>query len=56
MAPYVNLHHGAYDFLKELGRLFDVSPAEVSAVLRKFIETHEPFYDYEDRLRALAGC
>jgi hypothetical protein len=52
-APYVHEHHGAYDFLKELRRLVEGNPKEVSTVLRRFIETHEPMYDYEDRMRKL---
>jgi len=54
-APYVHQHHGAYDFLKELRRLVDGSPSEVCTVLRRFIETHEPMYDYEDRMRKLVA-
>jgi hypothetical protein len=54
-APYVHEHHGAYDFLKELRRLVEGSPKEVCTVLRRFIETHEPMYDYEDRMRKLVA-
>ena len=54
-APYVHEHHGAYEFLKELRRLVEGSPKEVCTVLRKFIETHGPMYDYEDRLRKLVA-
>ena len=54
-APYVHEHHGAYDFLKELRRLVEGSPKEVCTVLRKFIETHGPMYDYEDRMRKLVA-
>lgn len=53
--PYVHEHHGAYDFLKELRRLVEGSPKEVCTVLRRFIETHEPIYDYEDRMRKLVA-
>lgn len=55
VAPYVNIHHGVYDFLKELQRLAETNAAEVIIVLRKFVETHEPFYDYEDRMRTLVS-
>jgi hypothetical protein len=54
-APYVHEHHGAYDFLKDLRRLVEGNPGEVSTVLRRFIETHEPMYDYEDRMRNLVA-
>ena len=54
-APYVHEHHGAYDFLKELQRLVEGNPKEVCTVLRRFIETHGPLYDYEDRMRKLVA-
>ncbi len=54
-APYVHEHHGAYDFLRELRRLVEGNPKEVSTVLRRFIETHERMYDYEDRMRRLVA-
>jgi hypothetical protein len=54
-APYVHEHHGAYDFLKELRRLVETSSKEVCTVLRRFIETHEPMYDYQDRMRKLVA-
>ena len=46
---------GPMNFLKELRRLVEGSADEVCTVLRKFIETHEPTYDYEDRMRKLVG-
>ena len=54
-SPYAHEHHGAYDFLKELRRLVEGNPKEVCTVLRRFIETHEPMYDYEDRMRKLVA-
>ena len=53
VAPYVDVHHGAYEFLDELNRLVEVSPAEVRTVLATFIDTHEPFYDYKNRMQIL---
>ncbi len=38
---------------RRLARLVEVSPGEVSAVLRSFIDAHGPFYDYENRMRSL---
>lgn len=55
VAPHVHVHHNAYEFLEQLNRLVETSPAEVNAVLGRFIETHEPFYDYEDRMQTLIG-
>ena len=53
VAPHVDVHHGAYEFLDDLNRLVEVSPADVRTVLAKFIDTHEPFYDYKNRLQTL---
>ena len=53
VAPHVRVHHETYEFIRELNRLVEGSPAEVRDALGCFIETHEPFYDYEGRMRAL---
>ena len=53
VAPHVRAHHETYEFIRELSRLVEESPAEVRDTLECFIETHEPFYDYEGRMRAL---
>ena len=53
VAPYVDVHRDTYEFLYELNRLVEDSPGEVCRVLTKFIDTHEPFYDYEDRMQTL---
>ena len=31
----------------------EISPVEVCTVLSSFIETHEPFYDYKNRMQTL---
>ena len=53
VAPHVPLHHEAYEFIGELNRLVGESPDEVCDTVERFIDTHEPFYDYEGRMRAL---
>ena len=53
VAPHVSVHHEIYEFIRELNRLVEESPAEVRDTLASFIETHQPFYDYEGRMRAL---
>ena len=53
VAPYVCVHHESYEFISELNRLVGDSPAEVRDILARFIDTHEPFYDYEGRMRTL---
>ena len=53
VAPYVQLHDNAYDFLSELNRLAEVDPEEVRNVVEKFVDTHESFYDYKDKMQTL---
>ena len=53
VAPHVHIHHHAYEFIEQLTRLVEGSPSEVSAVLYKLIDAHEPFYDYENRMQSL---
>ena len=53
VAPYVRVHHESYEFIFELNRLVGDSPAEVRDILASFIDTHEPFYDYEGRMQTL---
>ena len=59
VAPYVHVHHNAYEFICELNRLVGVSPAEVCRVLEVFLDTHESYYDYQNKMqtlvRSLAG-
>ena len=53
VAPHVRVHHESYEFIHELNRLVGESPAEVRDTLASFVDTHEPFYDYEGRMRTL---
>jgi hypothetical protein len=54
VAPYVKRNHRTHDFLVELARLIEVSRDGVAEVLERLVETHpEPFYDYQDRLKAV---
>ena len=60
VAAHVHVHRNAYEFIRELNRLIKVSPCAIRTVLAKFVDTHEPFYDYENRMqtlvRTLAEC
>jgi hypothetical protein len=53
VAPYVHLSHATYEFIEQLRRLAEVSPAAVSAVLGTMIKAHLPEYDYKDELKNL---
>jgi hypothetical protein len=53
VAPYENVDYNYDFFLEELERLVDVSPAEVSFVVKTFLESYVPDYDYEDKLKSI---
>ena len=53
VAPYVHVGYDADDFIEELDRLADVSPAKISAVLGKVLETFVPTSDFQDTLKSL---
>ncbi|MDP3244593.1 MAG: hypothetical protein Q8M83_02950, partial [bacterium] len=53
VAPYVHVGYNADDFIEELERLVDVSPANICAVLGKVLETFVPTFDFQDRLKSL---
>ena len=53
VAAHVHVHRNAHEFILELNRLVKVSPCGVRTVLAKFIETHEPFYDYKNGMQTL---
>ena len=53
VAPYVHVGYNADDFIEELDRLAEISPAKISAVLGKVLETFVPTFDFQDRLKSL---
>lgn len=53
VAPHVSFDYNADFFVEELGRLVDVSPAQVADVLVALLETYEPAFDFEDMLKKL---
>lgn len=53
VAPYVRLHDNAYAFLSDLNRLAGIDPEEVRNVVAEFVDNHEPFYDYENKMQTL---
>lgn len=53
VAPYVHVGYNAVDFIKELDRLVEVSPANICVVFEKVLETFVPTYDFQDRLKSL---
>jgi hypothetical protein len=53
VAPYVEVEYHADTFIEELDRLVEQDPGKVSLVLGKVLETYQPDFDYEDRLKNL---
>ena len=53
VAPYVHVGYNADDFIEELDRLVEVSPANICVVLGKVLETFVPTFDFQDRLKSL---
>jgi hypothetical protein len=53
IAPYVNVNHNFTFLIKELDRLANTSPAEISTVLGKVLESYSPLHDYKDHLKLL---
>ena len=53
VAHYVGIGFNGTEFIEELGRLVESSPAQVSEVLGKVLEKYAPNYDYEDKLKKL---
>jgi len=51
VAPHVGVEYNAEDFIKQLDRLADDSPAAVSRVLVAVLAEYKPDYDFEDRLK-----
>ena len=49
----MHVHHNAYEFICELNRLVSVSPTEVCKVLEVFLDAHESYYDYQNKLQTL---
>lgn len=53
VAPYVHVGYNADDFIEELDRLVEVSPANICVVLGRVLESFTPTFDFQDRLKSL---
>lgn len=53
VAPYAHVGHDADRFIEELDRLADRYPRQASAALARVLETYNPVFDFEDRLKSL---
>jgi hypothetical protein len=53
VAPHVSVDYNADFFVEELDRIADVSPAAVASVLSTLLQTYQPPFDFEGRLKKL---
>jgi hypothetical protein len=53
VARHAGADHGTHEFLEELTRLVEVSPAAVAVVVGAMVKTYTPTYDFEGRFRTL---
>lgn len=53
VAPYVKVGYNEHFFLEELDRLADESAANVSIVLRAFLDSYEQFIHFDDMLTSI---
>ena len=54
VAPYAHVGHNSDWFIESLERLVDVNPQAISRLLTVVLDTHEPIFDFEDRLKSIA--
>lgn len=53
VAPYIDVEYHADTFIEELDRLLEQDPEKVSLVLGRALDSYQPDFDYEDRLKNL---
>ncbi|HBP88464.1 MAG TPA: hypothetical protein DD706_12285 [Nitrospiraceae bacterium] len=53
VAPYINVSYNDDFFLEELDRLADAYAADVSIVLKAFLDSYVPYHDFGDRLTSI---
>ena len=53
VAPYVHIGHNTDQFIQQLLRLAPLNPSAVSSAFDKLLQTYEPTFDYQDRLKSL---
>lgn len=54
VAPYAHVGHNADWFIESLERLADANPQAVYRLLTVVLDTHDPIFDFEDRLKSIA--
>jgi hypothetical protein len=53
IAPFTPVNYHADRLIEQLARLADTSPGAAADVLRGLLQTYQPSYDFEDRLKKL---
>ena len=54
VAPFAHVGHNVDWFIESLERLADVNPHAISRLLTVVLDTHEPIFDFKDRLKSIA--
>lgn len=54
VAPYAHIGHNADWFIEAMERLANDNPQAVSRLLNILLDTHQPTFDFEDRLKSIA--
>lgn len=54
VAPFAHVGHNVDWFIESLERLADVNPQVISKLLTIVLDTHDPMFDFEDRLKSIA--
>lgn len=54
VAPFAHIGHNADWFIESLERLADVNPQAISRILKLVLDTHDPNFDFDDRLKSIA--
>lgn len=54
VAPYAHIGYNADWFIEALERLADDNPQAVSRLLSLVLDSHDPIFDFEDRLKSIA--
>jgi hypothetical protein len=53
VAPFTPVNYHSDQLIEQLAGLADTSPSAAAHVLRVLLETYQPSYDFEDRLKKL---
>jgi hypothetical protein len=53
VAPYASFSYNTDFFFQELSRLVNIYPSQVFSILKKVLDSYEPDFDFENRLKSI---